>query len=118
MSRIVATSENYEMQLVLDFNSQVYPMVQGDRFTLVLATTLDLDGRVCDGVYDSSDRATLADGYDYVMHGRVYEVLEEKAGKKAVFVSYGGMLMRLRGDERNLSAMKRGSDYYLLLRRA
>ena len=35
----------------------------------------------------------------------------------AVFVSFGGLLMRLKGDARNLSVMRKDGDYYLLLRK-
>ena len=42
------------------------------RFTLVVAKTLDLDGAICDGTYEQSKKKSLADSYDYVMHGQVY----------------------------------------------
>ena len=43
---------------------------------------------------------------------------QEDAAKMQVFVSFGGMIMRLDGDTRNLDCMQLDESYYLLLRRA
>jgi len=37
-------SESFKMDLILDINSWIYPMELGDKFRLVLATTLKEDG--------------------------------------------------------------------------
>eukprot|EP00039_Didymoeca_costata_P019832 m.339106 g.339106 ORF g.339106 m.339106 type:complete len:179 (+) comp18668_c0_seq1:122-658(+) len=122
VSRVECTSENYELELLLDVNTQIFPLNPHDRFTLVMTTTLDLAGGMCDGSYDPlpmlQGKKTLADKFDYVMHGRVYNVVEETTDKMGIFVSFGGLLMRLRGDARNLQSLQRDKDYYLLLRRA
>ena len=46
VSRLVATSENVISELQLDFNSEIYPIEMGDKFTRVLANSLD--GKVVD----------------------------------------------------------------------
>ena len=107
------------MDLLLDFHNLLFPLGRGDRFTLVIAKTLDLDGEICDGTYDQSKKKSLADSYDYVMHGQVYNTMESEASTRiSVFVSFGGMVMRLDGDTRNLDCMQIGESYYLLLRKA
>jgi len=119
VSRVHCESENYEMNLQIDINLQLYPLQEHDRFTLVMATTLDLNGKVSDGVYDPDpEQATLADSYEYVMHGRCFSINTEDKDKMSVLFSYGGLLMRLRGDSRNLQGFVRDSDYFLLIRRA
>ena len=45
VSRLHCESESFKMDLVLDINSWIYPMDLGDKFRLVLATTLQEDGR-------------------------------------------------------------------------
>jgi len=57
VSRIVATSENYETELLLDVNTMLYPMAEGCRFTMALASTLDETGEADTGV-----RAKLCSG--------------------------------------------------------
>ncbi|MQM12781.1 hypothetical protein Taro_045700 [Colocasia esculenta] len=44
VTRIVAHSEQFDMDLQLDVNTEVYPMHVGDKFTMVLSPTLSLDG--------------------------------------------------------------------------
>lgn len=43
-SRLHCESESFKMDLILDINSWLYPMELGDKFRLVLATTLYEDG--------------------------------------------------------------------------
>lgn len=40
------------MELILDVNTQLYPVELNDKFRLMLATTLRDDGVVDEGVYD------------------------------------------------------------------
>lgn len=44
VSRLHCESESFKMDLILDINSWLYPMELGDKFRLVLATTLYEDG--------------------------------------------------------------------------
>jgi DNA-directed RNA polymerase I, II, and III subunit RPABC3 len=44
VSRLHCESESFKMDMILDINSWVYPMELGDKFRLVLATTLKEDG--------------------------------------------------------------------------
>lgn len=49
VSRLHCESESFKMDLILDINSWLYPMELGDKFRLVLATTLREDG--CPGIF-------------------------------------------------------------------
>jgi DNA-directed RNA polymerase I, II, and III subunit RPABC3 len=84
VSRINARSENYDMEMTLDINNELYPMEIGDKFAFALASSLSLEKQTMMG--DEVERAeeswrelsrrtepTLADNYDYVMHGRVFK---------------------------------------------
>jgi len=77
VSRIKATGENLGLETILDVNSELYPLKQGDRVSIVLAKTLNLDGSPSDeGSYTPSTGAegpSLADKFDYVMYGRVFK---------------------------------------------
>ncbi|CAD6342592.1 unnamed protein product, partial [Miscanthus lutarioriparius] len=50
VTRIEAYSEN-EMYMQLDVATEVYPMLVGDTFNMVLALTLNLDGSTDTGYY-------------------------------------------------------------------
>lgn len=44
VSRLHCESESFKMDLILDINNWIYPMSLGDKFRLVLASTLREDG--------------------------------------------------------------------------
>lgn len=56
VTRIVCKGESSEMDLVLDINSDVYPVREGEKLRFVLARTLYEDGTPDDGTYDQSGR--------------------------------------------------------------
>ncbi len=87
MSRIEFSSENYEVKLIVDINTQLYPVHTGERYTFAIASTLHEDGSKDDGVFDQRSSGTLADKYDYVMHGHVFKCEESKDGKLYVLSS-------------------------------
>lgn len=89
VSRINARSENYEMELTLDLNNELYPLEIGEKFSLVLATSLSLStvvGNDTSGTQESwrekvGGERTLADDYEYVMYGKVYKYDEGQGSK-------------------------------------
>lgn len=44
VTRIEAKSETCEMFMHLDVNSEVYPMKEGEKFSMALTSTINLDG--------------------------------------------------------------------------
>ncbi|KAI9337163.1 RNA polymerase [Zopfochytrium polystomum] len=120
VSRIKATSESADMEIILDINSEIYPMRVQDKFTLTLALSLSLDG----GANDSSvkreswrevaAKRSLADDYEYVMFGKVYKYDERERSKATVYASFGGLLLCMSGDPVQVNI---GQEVYLLLRK-
>ena len=51
MSRLFCESENFKMYLILDVNTQLYPVSLGDKYRLQLTTSLREDGLPDDGDY-------------------------------------------------------------------
>ncbi|RKO95906.1 nucleic acid-binding protein, partial [Caulochytrium protostelioides] len=76
VSRIAAISEQTGMTMELDVNVEIYPVSQGDHLVMMLVSSLSLSGD--DGPAAQRDEwrsggtatKTLADDYDYVMHGK------------------------------------------------
>ena len=77
VSRVVGRGENYDMDIVLDVHSDLYKVAVGEKFSLVLAKTVNLDGTPDDGSYKMFDGPTLMDKYEYVMHGRVFRFQQD-----------------------------------------
>lgn len=61
------------------------------RFTLALASSLNLDGSTDRGTFDQSGAPSLLDQYEYAMHGKIYK-WKQDSPKAAVevYVSFGG----------------------------
>jgi len=109
--------EGYELALDLDVNSDLFPMEVSNRFSLLLVSTLNSDGSADAGVYDQSGKPSLLDSYEYAMYGKIYKWKQEH-GKAPIelHVSFGGLLMRLKGDPRHLQKLPLDSRIYLLMR--
>ncbi|KAK2191590.1 hypothetical protein NP493_50g01041 [Ridgeia piscesae] len=111
------------MDLILDVNTQIYPMDLGDKFRMVIATSLREDGMADDGEYDPTDATpSRADSFEYVMYGKVYRIegdesTPEPGSRLAAFVSFGGLLMRLQGDANNLHGFEVDTHVYLFVKK-
>ena len=122
VNRIQAVGTTFECDLLLDINCEIYSLKETEKFTLVLASTLHLDGSPADHdsyVPTNSIHAepNLADNYEYVMHGRVFDMAYKKDGTMAIAISYGGLLMRLSGDQRHLTSIQPDQRLYLLIKK-
>ncbi|KAJ1490031.1 RNA polymerase [Baffinella frigidus] len=118
VSRIQATSQTYNLDLTLDVNTEIYPMKVDDRFSMALTNVLRKDGEPDDGCFDQSGFDSHADDFEYVMYGKVFKHHSKpNETDMSVFVSFGGLLMHLRGDESNLSKLDLDSRIYILIRK-
>eukprot|EP00727_Mastigamoeba_balamuthi_P011663 m51a1_g7119 putative rna polymerase ii core subunit (148) ;mRNA; r:117562-118224 len=123
VSRFYCSSSSYEIDLYLDINVDIYPLEEGQRVHMALAPTLNMDGSSMGDSFTSASaaggKASLADKYEYVMFGRVFKFIEDKAPsqKVSVIASFGGLLMALKGDARHLTQLELDSNVFLLLRR-
>eukprot|EP01126_Amoeba_proteus_P009309 TRINITY_DN13530_c0_g1_i2.p1 TRINITY_DN13530_c0_g1~~TRINITY_DN13530_c0_g1_i2.p1 ORF type:complete len:142 (+),score=29.38 TRINITY_DN13530_c0_g1_i2:107-532(+) len=118
VSRIEASNDGTneaEMELILDINSDVYPMHLNDKFTMALSTSLD--GKADTGFYNPTIGPSLLDKYEYAMSGKVFKLMKEKASKISLYVSFGGLLMKLQGNQKNLQDFELDTHVYLLIRK-
>ncbi|KAI9351460.1 RNA polymerase [Obelidium mucronatum] len=126
VSRLNATSEAADTEIILDINTEIYPMSISDKFTLSLATSLSLDATAANASSavsggkkeswrDTSNQKSLADDYEYVMFGKVYKYDETGGKNKAsVYVSFGGLLLLISGEPVDVLV---GQELYLLMRK-
>jgi len=121
-SRLHCESESFKMDLILDINSWIYPVDLGDKFRLVLASSLREDGFADQGDWSPLESGpSRADSFEYVMHGKIYRIEDdnhmEGAGRLSAYVSFGGLLMRLQGDANNLHGFEMDQNVYLLMKK-
>lgn len=119
VNRICCTGTTFECDLLLDINCEIYSVKEGEKITLVLASTLHLDASPADhfSYNPNSQEPTLADNYEYVMHGRVFEFSHKKDNVVVIAASFGGLLMRLTGAQQHLNNILPDQRLYLLLKK-
>ena len=81
VSRLFAHSSNYDMELTLDYNVELYPLRDGESFSLALASSLVRGGVAANTDEEGKDthvwrpdgkgQRGLEDEYEYVMFGKV-----------------------------------------------
>ncbi|XP_073063093.1 DNA-directed RNA polymerases II, IV and V subunit 8B-like [Primulina eburnea] len=125
VSRIIARSEVEEFYLELDVNKEIYPMLPGEKYRMVITNTLLMDGSAVTGYFPEGKQKSLADKFEYVMHGLPYKMSEVQVktddgnsdAKVAVYVSFGGLQLLLRGDPLKVHKFKVDQKLFLLLRK-
>ncbi|WOK92728.1 RNA polymerase [Canna indica] len=120
VTRVEARSEQFDMYMQLDVNTEIYPLNVGEKFTMVLTPTLSLDGTPDTGYFTQGGRKSLADKFEYVMHGKLYRISEEASGhnvKVEMYASFGGLLMMLKGDPSNAANFELDQKIFLLIRK-
>ncbi|KXN89876.1 DNA-directed RNA polymerases I, II, and III subunit RPABC3 [Leucoagaricus sp. SymC.cos] len=131
VSRLYAHSKNYDMDLTLDYNFELFPLQNEQSFALALASSLDREGAPTtagDGDEeadkdrhkwrpDGKGKRGLEEDYDYVMYGKVYKFDSGTAEIVTAYASFGGLLMSLTGSFRHMTSIVLGDPIYLLVRK-
>eukprot|EP00603_Paraphysomonas_imperforata_P001320 CAMPEP_0114432536 /NCGR_PEP_ID=MMETSP0103-20121206/11207_1 /TAXON_ID=37642 ORGANISM="Paraphysomonas imperforata, Strain PA2" /NCGR_SAMPLE_ID=MMETSP0103 /ASSEMBLY_ACC=CAM_ASM_000201 /LENGTH=116 /DNA_ID=CAMNT_0001602217 /DNA_START=102 /DNA_END=452 /DNA_ORIENTATION=+ len=102
----------------MDVNAELFPARANERMTVAMASTLNLDGSPDDGQYNADPGPSLMDSFDYVMHGRIFslEYVGQNNQQVEVQVSFGGLLLKVRGEQAQLSALEADIKVFILLR--
>jgi len=128
VSRLYGHSKNYDMDLTLDYNVELFPLQKEQNFALALASSLsrgpsggNADGSAEDerDVWrpDGKGSRGLEDDYDYVMYGKIYKFDGGVGELVTAYISFGGLLMSLTGSFRHMTGIVLGDPVYLLMRK-
>ena len=118
VSRLVCTGNTYSMKLTIDVHSEFFKCKTDDRIVMTLTSTIKPNGEPGADFYEPPKGPTLLDDYEYAMHGQVFHFEDKEENNVAVYVSYGGLLMRLEGNRRDInSGIKKNAKLYCLLRK-
>lgn len=89
VTRLVCTTQNLHedsnLKMILDINSDIYPIEKGDRITVAFAKSLTEGTETSQnvffdpllGTYDKPSK--LMDAYEYVMFGKLFKFKEENS---------------------------------------
>ena len=64
---------------------------------------------------EQTTQSSLFDKFDYVCHGKVFQY-QVKEGKVIIYASFGGLLLSIRGELKNLKSIQMDSRVYLLMK--
>lgn len=107
VSRCVAKNAELNLDIVLDFNTDLLILKEDDSFNFIISKEDLLKG---------SD-ASLSDKADYAMHGKVYKLEALPHDMAALFVSFGGLLLRVAAPSRYFSQIQIGAMLFLYLKK-
>ncbi|KAG7529025.1 hypothetical protein FFLO_05818 [Filobasidium floriforme] len=139
VSRMTSNPSQRGLSLTLDYANEFIQFKPQEYFTMTLATSLHEDGDdeevaggssgAAGGPDEASKKVTkremwrggdegLAEQYEYVMHGKIYKFDETRSGENSTtaYLSFGGLLMALRGSYRHLQELVIGENVYLLIK--
>lgn len=71
-------------------------------------------------LHGSSKKQTLADRFEYVMHGKIFKFRNTNAGgqlRVEVTISFGGLLLQVVGDPNKLEGLELDTFIFLLIRK-
>jgi RNA polymerase Rpb8. len=118
VSRIEGSCQLYEVHITLDIHSELYPIEADQYHSILLVSSLSLEGGENKGTYNIHENTanTLLSKYSYCMYGKIFKHAMER-GLLVVHISFGGLLMTLTGQPTELTQLEPDTSIYLLLRK-
>ena len=116
VQRCEGKTKNTNYNIMLDINSDIYPLEVGGLYSIVLARSIEENGKAkaneFDYEYTLNKKNTLMDKYEYVMRGRVFQFSNDKKrngdnskqDSLCISISFGGLLLdisNLKRDEKS-----------------
>mmetsp|Transcript_8889 Transcript_8889/g.33559 ORF Transcript_8889/g.33559 Transcript_8889/m.33559 type:complete len:146 (-) Transcript_8889:13-450(-) len=122
VNRLVCTGSsagaaNVSTDLVLDINCEVFEVERDENLYVALMSTLD--GKPDSGEYvpyEEGDGSVL-DDYEYAMHGLIFDVQHDEGHRVAITASFGGLLMKITGEQNQLDQLQNDQNLYILMKR-
>ncbi|TPX36753.1 hypothetical protein SmJEL517_g01251 [Synchytrium microbalum] len=91
VSRIFASSQSRNMEMTLDVHSELYPMQLGEIYSMRLTSSIEReliharrDAAQAAQPWRDGAKGTIADDYDYVMHGKIYKHDETRSDQESI----------------------------------
>jgi DNA-directed RNA polymerases I, II, and III subunit RPABC3 len=120
VSRVEGITEDSNCKIVLDVNTDVYPVSKENYYTILITKSLNADGTPSANTFSIdmyTKKNSLMDKYDYVTYGKIFKYSEETNGKVSIYASFGGLLLGITGSPSQLSNLVMDDRIYLLLKK-
>lgn len=118
VNRALISSDTAQTEIVIDVQGELYRLKTKEKISLAIAKTLNLQGKDDKGEWDpNQNEPSLLDKYDYCMYGKVFKVDQIANNKVVLYVSHGGLLMKITGPKDAFLAIEQDAMIYTLLKR-
>jgi DNA-directed RNA polymerase I, II, and III subunit RPABC3 len=120
VSRIEAKADDTDCKLILDINSEIYPMYKDSAYSILITKSVYADGSPSPNNFNYemyTKKNSLVERYDYVAYGKIFKYSEENDGKVSVYISFGGLLLGITGEPTHLNGLKMDERVYLMLKK-
>ena len=119
VSRIYATSEYNKIELILDINSDLFILKEGDMVEILIEDSPFEDNKDKNpnkDIFnlDNFDELDQLKNYEYVMHGVIFHTGFE-GDKSFIYASFGGLLMKYFGSSKHVCLESIKLDKRILL---
>lgn len=119
VSRIYATSEYNKVELILDINSDLFILKEGDIVEILIEDSPfenNKDKNPNKDIFnlDNFDELDQIKNYEYVMHGVIFHAGFEE-DKSFIYASFGGLLMKYFGSSKHVRLESIKLDKRILL---
>lgn len=117
VSRIFARSKSDSLEMILDVNTEIYPVCINDVIEISLVKTFysdSIDGLLAGNNLFQYFDEKIIDLYEYVMYGTIFHMGIEGVNF-FVYSSFGGLLMKIYGSSENYSTKEFEMDGKILL---
>ena len=108
----------YEFEIVLDINTDLYPVTKGEFYKISIASAGNVEDEASDYYSILESKSSLFDEYEYVMHGKVFRYELHDDDKISQYISFGGLILKIKGDVKYLKSLEIDSKVFLLMKSA
>ena len=137
VQRCEGKTQKTNYNIILDINSELYPMEVDGLYSIVLAKSIEENGKSNKEQFDyeltSNKKNTLMDKFEYVMRGRVFQFSSEKKrnvestekDSLCISISFGGLLLDISklsrdtttGKPKSFENINLDEELYLLIKK-
>ncbi|GBE59713.1 RNA polymerase subunit [Babesia ovata] len=116
VSRISAKSTGFDAELLLDINSDIFPVNVKSLLHILITNNLLPSGSDVN-LSDFNELPSLMRDYEYAMYGKIFKFEDVSSESRTIYASFGGLLMSLTADKQVVADLELDMRIYLMARR-
>ncbi|KAK1934854.1 putative RNA polymerase subunit 8c [Babesia divergens] len=116
VSRINAKSTGFDAELLLDVNTDIFPVMVKSLLHVLITNNL-LPGSSDVNLSELNELPPLIREYEYAMYGKIFKYEDISSESRTIYASFGGLMMSLTADKQVVADLELDMRIYLMARR-